>query len=35
MKDTIDLNDKVKLGIVDGIGNILEAQMHAEKIITL
>ena len=29
------LNEKVKVGIVGGMGDILEAQMKAEKVITL
>jgi len=30
-----DLQDKVKAGIVGGMGDILEAQLKAEKVITL
>lgn len=30
-----ELNEKVQIGIVGGMGDILEAQMKAEKVITL
>jgi len=30
-----DLTEKVKVGIVGGMGDILEAQMRAEKVITI
>ncbi len=30
-----ELTEKIKVGIVGGMGDILEAQMKAEKVITL
>jgi len=30
-----DLTDKVQVGIVGGMGDIIEAQMKAEKVITI